>query len=122
LESQDIATLEWMADSSASSAKSIARNILEFAHGYEYCDYLYVSDPSIQKNIDGGLAGFMNSTGISITCSPNPASEWTEFTYNLPMVADKGEIVITDITGKFVQRIAVTGNQGQKPGQTHLIC
>jgi type IX secretion system substrate protein len=114
LESQDIATLEWMADSSATEAKSIARNILKFAHGYDYCDCLYVSDAAAQKIAEDEFAGFMNSIGISISCSPNPASNWTEFTYTLPFAAGKGEIVITDITGKFVERIVVTGNQGQK--------
>jgi len=46
--------------------------------------------------------------------NPNPASEWAEFTYTLPVNQNAGEIVITDMNGRKIYAIVVSNGMGHK--------
>lgn len=49
-----------------------------------------------------------------ITVFPNPADNWIVFKYNLPANQNGYEILISDITGKPVDKVKVFGSQGKK--------
>jgi hypothetical protein len=52
---------------------------------------------------------------------PNPARTWAAFDYTLPFNAQKGKIVILDITGQHVESILIDQNKGQKVLDTRHI-
>ncbi len=62
-----------------------------------------------------------NTMGLNITAKPNPASNWVQFNYTLPTNASMGEIIITDISGKFISRLTITGSKGAKLWDTRNI-
>ena len=49
---------------------------------------------------------------LSIKASPNPASHYVEFTYELSEIDKEGVILITDINGKLIQNFVVKYNKG----------
>jgi hypothetical protein len=56
-----------------------------------------------------------------VTVKPNPAGEWTSFNYKLPVNSSEGLIEITDVSGAVIERITVTGTEGQKVWDTRKI-
>jgi len=110
-----------MADSATLAAREQARNILEFAYGYDYCNCLYVSDTTVIKSSGNNNQNMGKAMGLSITVKPNPASDWAQFSYQLPYSALNGEIIITNITGKFINRLVVTGIKGTKLWDTRNV-
>jgi len=114
LDSVEMTDLLWMADSATIIAKEQARNILEFAYDYYYCNCQYISDTTVMKSSGTFNQDMGKDMGLNITAKPNPASDWVQFNYQLPYNAVEGEIIISDITGKFVNRLTVTGAIGMK--------
>ena len=51
---------------------------------------------------------------MEIIAIPNPASTWVAFDYRLALSDTEGTITISDISGRAIEEIKVTGNQGQK--------
>lgn len=51
---------------------------------------------------------------INISVKPNPAKEWAAFNYTLPEKVTTATITITDVAGKPVEVLNITGQQGQK--------
>jgi len=121
LDSLEITDLVWLADSSSGDARSQARNILEFAYDYSYCDCLYVSDSLTMKLSDKTYDEYNLHTVGEIEVAPNPARDWAEFNYQLPLSMHEGNIIITDITGNIIESIKVAGNQGVKLWDTRNI-
>lgn len=121
LDSIEMADLLWMADSATLAAKEQARNILEFAYDYHYCNCQYISDTTVMKTSGAINLNMGEITGLSINVKPNPASDWIQFSYKLPYNALTGEILITDISGKFIDRLNVTGAKGMKLWDTQNI-
>jgi len=62
-----------------------------------------------------------NLSGLFIVVHPNPAGQWAAFDYILPEGESMATITITDLTGKTVDVLQVSGMQGQKLWDTHLI-
>jgi len=56
----------------------------------------------------------VKSTGINIAVEPNPASSWVAFNYRLPVNTSSAIITISDAEGKLVNRIIISGEQGQE--------
>jgi len=56
----------------------------------------------------------ISTNPATIMVYPNPASNWAQFNYTLPTNTSTGEIIITDITGKFITRLTITGSKGAK--------
>ncbi len=121
LDSAEIDNLQWLADSSSLDAKWIARNILSTYHNDNYCNCLYISDSATQKSDKINNAWHGINKGLALECSPNPARSWTQFSYILPVSNTKAEIIITDITGKPIDKLVVTGNKGKKLWDTRNI-
>ena len=59
--------------------------------------------------------------GFDISVEPNPAKEWAVFNYTLPDSETKGIIKISDVSGKLVTALTITGKQGQKVWDTRKI-
>jgi len=113
LDSLELAYLVNIADNGTGSTAYNARGILEFAYGYHYCDCPELPEIAGLKSskIDTDLVG--NNFGLEINAKPNPAKEWVAFDYHLPIGINTVTLQITDIAGKVVAFITLTGNSGQ---------
>lgn len=109
----EVAQLETMAKNSHGTAGAQARAILEQGYGHHFCDCLNNTDNQGFKSTAVNLALLNQALGVSCTADPNPASEWAAFDYTLPKTAGKGEIKISDATGRVVKVVEVVGTQGQ---------
>ena len=115
LTSTELATVTNLADNGMGSAKYSARSILEYAYDVHYFDR-----PSLPENI--GLKTvkpldqeeWAKALGLELSIDPNPASQWAEFTWQLPPAETTGLITITDISGKTISTINISGNQGKR--------
>jgi len=61
------------------------------------------------------------ANGFGLRVYPNPAREWTAFDYVLPDADSKGSILITDVSGRLIQTIPVSGIQGQEVWDTREV-
>ncbi|MBE9480205.1 MAG: T9SS type A sorting domain-containing protein [Bacteroidetes bacterium] len=113
LDSTEVANLVSIAENSNGTAGTQAKNILEYGYGYHYyiCPNLNGTDAYKSSSINIDKPGKAN--GIKITVRPNPAREWTTFNYQLPDEMSNGVIKITDVYGKLIETIAISGNKGQ---------
>jgi len=122
LTSTELATIINLADHGMGSGKYSARSILEYAYNIYYFDR-----PSLPENI--GLKTvkpidqeeWAKALGLEISVDPNPASQWAEFTWQLPPAETKGLISITDIAGKTISIISISGNQGKQVWDTREV-
>ena len=64
---------------------------------------------------------FTYAYGIEITVKPNPARGWTAFNYQLLDDMSKGVIKITDVYGKLIETIDISGYQGQRIWNTSSV-
>jgi hypothetical protein len=115
LDSTEITGLLWMADSALGDARMQARNILEYAYGYHYCDCPALPDSiGLKSRSNLNYGNLIKAKGMEINATPNPASTWVAFDYRLALTDTEGSIIISDISGRVIETIKVTGNQGQK--------
>ncbi|PIQ29357.1 MAG: hypothetical protein COW63_13560, partial [Bacteroidetes bacterium CG18_big_fil_WC_8_21_14_2_50_41_14] len=122
LTSSELATITSLADNGLGSAKYSARSILEYAYGMHYFDR-----PSLPENI--GLKTvkpidqdeWAKALGLELSVDPNPASQWVEFTWQLPPAETTGLISIADVTGKTISTISISGVQGKRVWDTREI-
>jgi hypothetical protein len=56
-----------------------------------------------------------------ISVHPNPAGQWAAFDYILPEGETMATIIITDLAGKTVDVLQVSGQQGQKVWDTRQV-
>jgi hypothetical protein len=56
---------------------------------------------------------------FGIEMYPNPADTWVIFEYNLPALENEWEIIISDITGKPLERIKIFGSKSKKALDIH---
>ena len=107
------------AENSSGAARSSARIILEKFYGYDsYCDCF---DTGENKSADAGDAFEEQNSPLSIAASPNPATHYVEFTYELSEIDKDGIIIITDINGKQIKSFAVKYNKGKQAWDTRKI-
>ena len=52
--------------------------------------------------------------GTEVEVHPNPAGEWTTFNYSLPAFDSKGVIKISDVNGKIIETLIVSGTTGSE--------
>ena len=97
---------------STSTAGMQARNILQFAYGHDYYDCSNMPVPVTYKSGSASINSLMANM-LEIESYPNPAKDWTTFTYKLPETENSAVIEISDVTGKTVQIIHLTTDQGQ---------
>jgi len=121
LESNEINNLVNIADNSGGTAGTQAKGILEFAYAYHYCDCID-ADASGYKSSNGfNKNAFEIMYGAEVAVEPNPAKDWAAFNYTLPGSETEGVIKITDVSGKLVTTLTITGKKGQKVWDTRKI-
>ena len=114
LDSTEISTLVDYAENSSGKASVIAKGILEFAYGYNYCNCLPVNDTLAMKS----SVAFTEKSGSDsysfVEATPNPAKTWVAFDYKLPVFATEAVLRITDVTGKTITNFSLNAKQGQQ--------
>ncbi len=122
LDSTDIDSLEFYANYSNGSAKTIARNILNYAYNYDFCDCLNQYDSSYYKTSHPPIInGSSRESGLDIWAEPNPADSWTVFKYTLIGEESVGYIIISDVSGKKITEFKVNGKTSQQLWDTRSI-
>jgi len=53
-------------------------------------------------------------SGIKISANPNPATTWVTFEFELPDEINSVKLTISDAQGRTVDKLTLTGRQGQK--------
>ncbi len=118
LDSTEFNTVLSLAINSKGTGGVLARNMLTYAYGYNFYTFPELNDTASYKIQPTGWDNFIEWSGIEISAKPNPAREWTAFDYVLPGADSKGSIVITDVSGRLIQTIPVSGMQGQEVWDT----
>lgn len=121
LTESEISDLEVIADNESGTARASARTILEAFYGYDqYCDCL---DDGDNKSANASLNNDFSKeeSPLSIEASPNPASHYVEFTYQLSEIDKQGLIIITDINGKTIQTFTTKQEKGKQAWDTRSI-
>ena len=121
LDTTEVNGLLDIAENSEETAGTIARGMLEFAYGYHYCDCMNTDSTGYKSSSVFNPNDYEKLYGINIKVKPNPAREWTSFNYTLPAIDSKAIIKITDVTGKLITTLSVSGKQGQKIWDTRRI-
>ena len=114
LDSLEIIGLESIALTSSGDARDRARNILEYAYGYHFCDCTNLPDTTGFKSKSfNSIVTLTKPDELRIIAKPNPASTWVSFDYTIGLTDEKATITISDIQGKVIETIYITGNHGQ---------
>jgi hypothetical protein len=121
LDSTEINNLVFMAENSRGTAGAEAKGILEYAYGYHYCNCIGIDNSGYKSSIAFNPGAFEKLLGIEITVEPNPAKEWAVINYSLPDSDAEGVIRISDVSGKKIETLRITGKQGQKIWDTRRI-
>ncbi len=114
LDSTEIASLVFIADSSKGIAGTYAKNILKAAYNYQYVNCPCLEGTAGHKRSTVNMNDLNRVSGIDISVKPNPANQWAAFDYILPNNETNGTITMKDITGKTIEVLHVSGKQGQK--------
>lgn len=103
LTENELAILNDLADNGNKKAKYQAQGILEQFYGNNYIDCIMPPEgnKSTTAYTKNDLAQAM---GLSLVANPNPAKEYTEFTYSLPFDNENATISIFDITGRLLEQ------------------
>ena len=111
--------IEVMADNKSGSARASSRNILEAFYGYDqFCDCI---DRNGHKSSNSFSYKDEADTPLSIEASPNPATHYVEFSYELSEIDTEGVIMITDINGKTIQTFNIKHEKGKQAWDTRNI-
>lgn len=121
LDSTEVSNLVYIAENTKGTASAQAKGILEYAYGYHFCDCINSDSTGYKSSGSFNPGNYGQAFGISLTVKPNPATDWVAFDYSLNDDNASASIKITDITGKPVTVIPVTGRQGQKIWDTRKV-
>ncbi len=121
LSNEELATLQSIRDASESVSGILANNLLCFH--YNICkDYPAIlpeignTQPRLAKP---NLTTLLNDLQNEVEVHPNPVKEYAIFAYSLQN--DNAQIVITDVTGKIIQRLNAYKARGEIVWDTHNI-
>ncbi len=121
LDSTEVSSLVYIAENTNGTASAQAKGILEYAYGYHFCDCINSDSTGYKSSGSLNPENHEQAYGISLTVSPNPATDWVAFDYSLNDDYASASIKITDITGKPVTVIPVSGRLGQKIWNTRKV-
>ncbi|MDD2633818.1 MAG: T9SS type A sorting domain-containing protein, partial [Bacteroidales bacterium] len=122
LDSTEVNSLVAIAENGKGTAGAMARGLLESNYGYHFCDCITAeSNNGFKSGSVYNAKTLQQIIGGSIEVNPNPATDWTNFNYTLPVMDSKGEIVISDVTGTVVQKFTVSAMQGNQIWDTRNI-
>ncbi|MCO5281311.1 MAG: hypothetical protein M9931_09700 [Chitinophagales bacterium] len=113
LNENERSAIQNLADNGEGIAKVRACNILSFVYGTE-CNYnLKLQEANHFFKTDNAPAGKDNPLLPFINAFPNPAKDYIEFSYNLPVGAMEGALSITDLKGMVIHKQQLTAKYGQ---------
>ena len=119
LNSAEIAQLETIADNESGMAKAAARIVLEAFYGYdEYCDCMSEGG---SKSTNAGSLKMEEESPLKIEASPNPATHYVDFYYELSEIDKEGVISISDVNGKIIQIFKIKYIKGIQAWDTRNI-
>jgi len=113
LDTIEIDYLVNIAENSTGTARTVARGILNFGYGYNYCDCLPADSSTIKSSVIG-LNKHETDSGLYISAKPNPADTWVAFDYKLPSYIERAVLTITDIEGRVITSFSINTKNGQK--------
>lgn len=114
LDSTEVANLVFIAGNSTGTAGAQAKGILEFAYGYHFYNCIDPEESGMKSGKYLNPVSPEKIYGIEITARPNPAKAWVAFNYTLPLNDPQGVIKISDLSGKEIASIPISGKQGQQ--------
>jgi hypothetical protein len=109
------------ANNSLGTAGTLAQGILTAYYNETYIDCFELSEQASYKRGSINPATLAKIYGMEISVKPNPATTWAAFDYALPEGETSATLFITDPTGKVIETLPLTGNQGQKLWDTRTI-
>ncbi len=116
LDSLEVLDLVNIADSSNGIAAGQAQGILNFAYGYNYYPFPNLYDSTMKSSLIPNpeyINQQIPEKRHFINALPNPASQWVAFDYTLPWPAQKGTIIISDISGREIHSRQINQTNGQ---------
>ncbi|RLD61251.1 MAG: hypothetical protein DRJ05_03025 [Bacteroidetes bacterium] len=113
LDGAEVATLEDYANIGSGKAARTAQGILNFAHGYDYCECPPVGDTTFWKNSGIDQLAQTVENPLYVQASPNPANTWAAFNYKLPAHIGSAVLQVTDVNGRNIASFTFTAKQGQ---------
>ena len=112
LDSTEISSLTAIANSGKGIASAQAKGILGFTAGNQYCQCN--QDDLLKHSAVIPKVKTPESGNIELAVSPNPATTWIAFDYTLPDSYSSVTLTIYDNTGRVIEKVKLTGKQGQK--------
>lgn len=111
----EVIQLENIANAETGLSSVKARNILCFA--YDLCDYAYANPstsgtPKSASTTTVDPDALLNSLYNTVTVSPNPASEYTIFSWELLLLEEEAKLEVYDISGKLIYQHQINDVQG----------
>ncbi len=102
-----------LAENGMTQASSQAKAILEYAYGQHYFECPDVPESVVLKSTKPISADKLaEAMGLQLKAEPNPATEWTQFSWQLPTDDVNASLEIYDGMGRLVQRIQLQDKQG----------
>ena len=102
-----------LAENGMTQASSQAKAILEYAYGQHYFECPDVPESVVLKSTKPISADKLaEAMGLQLKAEPNPATEWTQFSWQLPTDDVNASLEIYDGMGRLLQSIQLQGNQG----------
>ena len=101
----ELATLYNLADNGGTKAKYQARGILEHFYGENYIDCCTPPDGNKSTVADFSKNDLAKAMGLSMEANPNPAKEYTEFSYTLPFGVEYAILNIFEVSGKLIEQM-----------------
>lgn len=116
-----VADLQVIADNEPNMAGAMSRGLLNVFYGYQYeVVALDPSDGPLQLLAPPNTAN--GNTYLAdrqyVAAYPNPARKSVSFNWQLPKGTEEGTILLSDMQGREVERIAVSGQYGSIDWQT----
>jgi len=102
-----------IADFGHGIASTQAKGILEFWKGIPYCNCIRYNDELKHATVKPGTQPLLPVDAI-ISANPNPATTWIAFDYKLPDTYASLNLSIFDNSGRLIDNVLLTGNQGQR--------
>jgi hypothetical protein len=102
-----------IADFGHGIASTQAKGILEFWEGIPYCNCIRYNDELKHAAVKPGTQPSLPVDAI-ISANPNPATTWIAFDYKLPDTYASANLSIFDNSGRLIDNVLLTGNQGQR--------
>ncbi|MDR0969087.1 MAG: T9SS type A sorting domain-containing protein, partial [Lentimicrobiaceae bacterium] len=98
---------------SQGTSGSIARGILTYFYDRHFDNCPCTDEDTTEKSGAIEPSDLAKSYGMTVKTHPNPANTWIAFDYTLPEKVTRATLTVTDLQGRTVTTIELTGQQGQ---------